>query len=100
MPPNVKAGDAWYGRLVGAKRTETLSHPVDVARAKHDSVLGLYGTEDPGISPESIREMHSRLAAGRQLWEIVPSPGALHGFTPITARAIARRRRRRAGIAC
>jgi carboxymethylenebutenolidase len=78
--PDLKAGAAWYGRLVGEKRTETPSHPVDVAQARHAPVLGLYGTEDAGISLESIREMRSRLAAGWQPSEIVLFPGAPHGF--------------------
>lgn len=78
--PDLLAGVAWYGRLDGAKRSETPRHPVDMAQAKHAPVLGLYGTEDAGITPESIFEMRSRLAAGGQPSEIVLFPGAPHDF--------------------
>eukprot|EP01030_Chromulinospumella_sphaerica_P022049 gene22049-22008_t len=47
--PAVKAGVAWYGRLVGAKTDLTPVHPVDVAAQLKAPVLGLYGSEDSSI---------------------------------------------------
>ena len=41
--PQVKAGAAWYGRLVGDKTVLTPSNPVDVASTIRGAVLGLYG---------------------------------------------------------
>ena len=78
--PDLLAGVAWYGRLVGEKRSETPSHPIDMAQAKHAPILGLYGTEDKAVSPESIYEMRTRLAAGGHGSEIVLFPGSPHGF--------------------
>jgi carboxymethylenebutenolidase len=74
------AGAAWYGRLVGAERPETPSHPVDIADRAHAPVLGLYGTEDSGIPLESVEQMRSRLVAANRPSEIVLFPGAPHGF--------------------
>jgi carboxymethylenebutenolidase len=78
--PDLKAGAAWYGRLVGENREQTPSHPVDVAGAPHAPVLGLYGTEDSGIPLTSIEEMRKRLAAAGRSSQIVLFPGAPHGF--------------------
>jgi carboxymethylenebutenolidase len=78
--PDIAAGAAWYGRLVGDPRPETPSHPVDVANGKHAPVLGLYGTEDTGISLASVEEMRGRIAATGNDSEIILFPGAPHGF--------------------
>jgi hypothetical protein len=47
--PGVKAGVAWYGRLVGAASAMTPKHPVDLAGELNGPVLGLYGGLDQGI---------------------------------------------------
>jgi carboxymethylenebutenolidase len=78
--PDLLAGASWYGPLVGEKRTQTPSQPIDMAQAKHAPVLGLYGTEDATISSESIYEMRQLLVAGGQGSEIVLFPGAPHDF--------------------
>ncbi|MFQ5418461.1 MAG: dienelactone hydrolase family protein [Myxococcota bacterium] len=78
--PTLKAGAAWYGRLAGEKRPETPTHPLDVADAPHAPILGLYGTEDSGISIESVQQMRARLAASGSSSEIALFPGAPHGF--------------------
>jgi len=78
--PDVAAGTAWYGRLVGDRRPQTPRHPVDLAAEKHAPVLGLYGTEDAGIPLESVEEMRSRLGSAGSASEIVLFPGAPHGF--------------------
>jgi carboxymethylenebutenolidase len=41
--PSLKAGVAWYGRLVGDKSENTPAHPVDLATRIKAPVLGLYG---------------------------------------------------------
>jgi carboxymethylenebutenolidase len=78
--PDLKAGAAWYGRLVGEARPETPRHPIEVAALDHAPVLGLYGTEDKGISLASVEEMRGRIAAAGDASEIILFPGAPHGF--------------------
>lgn len=60
----VKAGVAWYGRLVGNATDLTPRHPVDAARSLQGPVLGLYGGQDTGIPLDTIDKMKSSLAAG------------------------------------
>jgi len=59
----VKAGVAWYGRLVGQNTPLTPLHPVDVAPKLHAPVLGLYGGADTGIPVSSVEMMQAALAA-------------------------------------
>lgn len=61
--PAVKAGVAWYGRLVGEKNSRTPLHPVDVAGDLKAPVLGLYGAEDTGIPLNTVQAMNDALAA-------------------------------------
>ena len=63
--PKLKAGVAWYGRLVGQRASCTPAHPVDVAAALKVPVLGLYGGEDQGIPLATVEEMRTALAAGK-----------------------------------
>jgi carboxymethylenebutenolidase len=53
--PQVKAGVAWYGRIVGQASELTPKQPIDIAGSLHGPVLGLYGGADPGIPPETVR---------------------------------------------
>jgi carboxymethylenebutenolidase len=62
--PGVKAGVAWYGRLVGDKTALTPMHPIDYAPTLKAPVLGLYGGKDAGISLESVEKMNGALADG------------------------------------
>jgi carboxymethylenebutenolidase len=62
--PTLKAGVAWYGRLVGDKDALHPRHPIDVAAALHAPVMGLYGGQDQGIPVASVEEMRKALAAG------------------------------------
>lgn len=79
--PNLKAGAAWYGRLVGDADPLHPKHPVDVAADIKAPVLGLYGELDKGISLESVDKMRAALkTAGNKTAEIVVFPGADHGF--------------------
>ena len=60
---NVKAGVAWYGRLVGTPSTLMPTNPLDAAAGLKAPVLGLYGGQDGGISLTSVNEMKDALAA-------------------------------------
>ncbi len=60
--PQVRAGVAWYGRLIGEKTEGNPRHPVDIAMDLKAPVLGLYGGVDTGISLESIDQMRAALA--------------------------------------
>ena len=81
--PAVKAGVAWYGRLVGAPSALQPRHPVDVAAKLAGPVLGLYGENDTGIPLDTIDKMKAALAAGSgaaKKSEFVVYPGAPHAF--------------------
>jgi len=60
---NVKAGVAWYGRLVGNSTALTPKHPLDLAAGVHAPVLGLYGGQDGGIPLTTVNQMKDALAA-------------------------------------
>jgi carboxymethylenebutenolidase len=81
--PAVKAGVAWYGRLVGTASPLTPAHPVDLAGKLHGPVLGLYGGQDGGIPLDTVDKMKSSLAAGSPASrgsEFVVYPDAPHAF--------------------
>lgn len=59
---NVKAGVAWYGRLVGTSTALTPKHPLDLAAELKAPVLGLYGGQDGGIPLTTINQMKDALA--------------------------------------
>lgn len=61
--PAVKAGVAWYGRLVGQPSPLTPKNPIDVAAGLHAPVLGLYGAADSGIPVDTVEKMKQALAA-------------------------------------
>ncbi len=81
--PQVKAGVAWYGRLVGQASVNTPSHPVNVTKTLHGPVLGLYGGADTGIPLTTVNEMKDALATGSaaaKKSEFVVYPDAPHAF--------------------
>ena len=81
--PAVRAGVAWYGRLVGNATPLTPRHPVDVAGALNGPVLGLYGEKDTGIPLDTVDAMKKALAAGSaaaKASEFVIYPDAPHAF--------------------
>ncbi|HXA07092.1 MAG TPA: dienelactone hydrolase family protein [Bryobacteraceae bacterium] len=78
--PKLKAGVAWYGRLVGPTNELQPRNPIDVAGSLKAPVLGLYGGKDQGIPIESIEKMRAALKAARNPSEIVVYPEAGHGF--------------------
>ena len=78
--PNVKAGAAWYGRLVGDKDALHPTQPVDVAANLKAPVIGFYGGADDGIPLASIETMRTALKSANKTAEIVVYPDAPHGF--------------------
>lgn len=78
--PTLRAGAAWYGRLEGAERPETPKHPLDLVDDLRAPVLGLYGSEDPGIPLAEVMEMRGRLVKSGKASEIIVFPAAGHGF--------------------
>nr|WP_316644152.1 dienelactone hydrolase family protein [uncultured Roseateles sp.] len=62
--PAVRAGVAWYGRLVGNNTPLTPKHPVDLAGQLHGPVLGLYGGDDAGIPLDTVDKMKLALTQG------------------------------------
>jgi carboxymethylenebutenolidase len=81
--PKVRAGGAWYGRLVGEPSALTPKHPIDLVGAFNGPVLGLYGEKDGGIPLDTVDKMKVAMAKGNpaaRKSEIVVFPGAQHGF--------------------
>ncbi len=78
--PQVKAGVAWYGRLVGETNSITPRHPIDIAPTLHAPVLGLYGARDQGIPLESVDRMKAALAQGKSQSTFVIFPNSGHAF--------------------
>ena len=79
--PRLKAGVAWYGRLIGAPGEMTPKHPLDIAKDLKAPVLGLYGAKDRGIPLDSVEKMREALkAAGNSKSRIDVYQDADHGF--------------------
>lgn len=82
--PKVKAGAAWYGRLVAAPNTPKNelqpTMPFDIAASLKVPILGLYGGKDGGIPVSTIETMRTELAKGKSGSEIIVYPNAEHGF--------------------
>jgi carboxymethylenebutenolidase len=78
--PQVKAGTAWYGRLVGESSELRPKQPLDVAGALDVPVLGLYGGADAGIPLETVEQMRQALERRRNRSQIVVYGDAPHGF--------------------
>lgn len=81
--PGVKAGVAWYGRLVGAASEITPKQPIDLVAQLKAPVLGLYGGLDAGIPLETVEAMEKALKEGSpaaQASEIHIYDNAPHAF--------------------
>src|SRR5262245_54397357 len=80
--PGIKAGVAWYGRLVGASNPLQPANPVDLVGKLNGPVLGLYGGADQGIPVASVDTMKAALTGGSaaaKKSEFVVYPEAPHG---------------------
>jgi len=80
--PKVKAGVAWYGRLVAAQKAPLQpAYPVELAPCLKVPVRGLYGGQDASIPLEHVEQMRAALkAAGNATAEIIVYPDAPHAF--------------------
>jgi carboxymethylenebutenolidase len=79
--PNLKAGVAWYGRLVGTQPNPlTPTNPIDLAKSLKAPVLGLYGGADSGIPNETVAQMQELLKAESSSSQIVLYPETPHAF--------------------
>ncbi len=76
---NLKAGIAWYGRLVGDATELQPKNPVDVATQIKAPVLGLYGGQDTGIPVATVDQMKAALGSGTKS-DFVIYPDAPHAF--------------------
>ncbi len=80
---SLKAGVAWYGRLVGQASDLTPKQPVDVVAGLNAPVLGLYGGADAGIPLDTVEKMKAELkngSAAAKKSEFVVYDGAPHAF--------------------
>ena len=77
----LKAGVAWYGKLVGDSTANTPRHPVDMAAGLKAPVLGLYGAADQGIPVETVDRMRAACKAAGKECEIVVYPDTPHAFS-------------------
>ena len=77
---NIKAGVAWYGRLVSAPDPLHPKNPIDLVGDLKAPVLGLYGAEDRGIPVTDVEKMREALKAAKQPSEIVLYPETPHAF--------------------
>ena len=78
--PNLKAGVAWYGRLVGAADDLHPKHPIDLAASINAPVLGLYGGADQGIPVDTVEKMQAAFKEAGKTAEIVVYPETPHAF--------------------
>ena len=78
--PKVKAGVAWYGRLVSESKPLTPKNPIDIAADLKVPVLGLYGGKDTGIPNDTVEQMRQSLKSGSSGSEIILYPNAPHAF--------------------
>ena len=79
----VKAGVAWYGRLVGTPNELMPKNPIDLAANLRAPVLGLYGEKDGGIPLDTLDKMKAALATGNaasKASQFVVYPDAPHAF--------------------
>lgn len=82
--PLLKAGVAWYGKLVGERDALRPKFPLDLVGELKAPVLGLYGGKDQGIPLDSVEQMKQALkqssSASAQHSEFHVYPEAGHAF--------------------
>lgn len=77
---DLKAGVAWYGRLVTDHDDLHPKNPIDIAESLQAPVLGLYGGADQGISLDSVEAMRKALEKAGKSCEIIIYPDTPHAF--------------------
>jgi carboxymethylenebutenolidase len=78
--PGLRAGVAWYGRLVGEATDLQPKYPLELAAQLKAPVLGLYGGQDQGIPLADVEKMRAAIQAAKGESKIVVFPEAPHGF--------------------
>jgi carboxymethylenebutenolidase len=78
--PAIKAGVAWYGRLVGDSTALQPKNPIDIVATLKAPVLGLYGMQDGGIPVTSVEQMKEALAKNGNKSEFVVFKNSGHAF--------------------
>ncbi len=81
--PALKAGVAWYGRLLGDINPVNPKRAIDLVGSLKAPVLGLYGGADTGIPMSSVAAMQEALANGSpaaRRSRFVVFPDAPHAF--------------------
>ena len=78
--PKVKAGVAWYGRVIGKPTELQPKNPIDMVNALTVPVLGLYGALDKGIPVADVETMNAALKGANKRSGIKLFQGADHGF--------------------
>jgi carboxymethylenebutenolidase len=77
---DLKAGVAWYGRLVGKADELHPKNPIDLVESLNAPVLGLYGGADMGIPNDTVEQMRKALKDAKKEAEIVLYPDTPHAF--------------------
>jgi carboxymethylenebutenolidase len=79
---NLKAGVAWYGRLVNPDQASELQpkYPIDLVASLKAPILGLYGEADTGIPVASVEKMRAALKDAGKTAEIILYPETPHAF--------------------
>lgn len=80
--PKIKAGGAWYGRMVPGQQQNPLQpkQPIDVVSDLHGAILGLYGGQDQGIPVSTVEQMREAIKKAGKTAEIIVYPEAGHAF--------------------
>ncbi len=82
--PKLRAGAAWYGRVVPTANSPINAAqpttPIDHAKDLKAPVIGFYGGLDKGIPLEGVERMQAEIKKGRSRSEIIVYPDADHGF--------------------
>jgi carboxymethylenebutenolidase len=78
--PGLKAGVAWYGRIVGMPNEMTPKNPIDIAKDLKAPVLGLYGGADQGIPNDTVDKMREAMRAAKKPGDLIVYPDTPHGF--------------------
>jgi carboxymethylenebutenolidase len=79
----LRAGVAWYGRLIGDKDDRHPRHALEIGGILNAPVLGLYGEKDQGIPLDTVEQMKKSLAGGTSASKkssIVTYPKAGHAL--------------------
>ena len=82
--PKLKAGAAWYGRVVPTPNSPVSAAqpttPIDHVNELKVPVIGFYGGLDTGIPVDSVQRMQDELKKAGKKSEIIVYPNAKHGF--------------------